>query len=61
MPACPIRSWSASTNDAPRPDTMQAKEMNEKLKKMMAERNAFDQRFHGCAEAPNLNKPPLNK
>ena len=61
MPACPVRSWSASTNDAPRPNTMQSKEMDAKFKQMMAERNALDQRIYPCAEAPLLNKPPVNK
>jgi hypothetical protein len=61
MPACPVRSWSASTNDTPRANTMQSKEMDAKFKTMMAERNALDQRINTCAEAPLLNKPSNNK
>ena len=46
MPACPYRSWSASDSDCKaRPDTIAAKEMDDKLKKMMADRNALDQKL----------------
>jgi len=46
MPACPYRSWSASDSDCKaRPDTIAAKEMDDKLKKMMATRDALDQKL----------------
>jgi len=46
MPACPYRSWSASDSDCKaRPDTIAAKEMDDKLKRMMADRDALDQRL----------------
>ena len=53
MPACPIRSWSVPTNDAPRPNTMASKEMEVKLKEMMAKRNALDQHVTANAEVKN--------
>jgi hypothetical protein len=46
MPACPYRSWSANdSNCKPKSDSVSTKEIDEKLKKLMADRNALDQRL----------------
>ena len=45
MPACPYRSWSTSdcNTNSRTENTAQKREMDEKLKKLLADRNALDQ------------------
>jgi len=45
MPACPYRSWSTSdcSSNSRTENTAQKKEIDEKLKKLLADRNALDQ------------------
>lgn len=58
MPACPYRSWSANdSNCKPKADSVSTKEMDEKLKKLMADRNALDQRL---TQVPVQPKKKLN-
>ena len=58
MPACPYRSWSANDSDCkPKNNTVASKEMDEKLKKLMADRNALDQRL---TDVPVVPKKKLN-
>lgn len=58
MPACPYRSWSANdSNCKPKTDSVSTKEMDEKLKKLMADRNALDQRL---TQVPVQPKKKLN-
>lgn len=53
MPACPYRSWSANdSNCKPKTDSVSTKEMDEKLKKLMADRNALDQRLTQVSVEP---------
>ena len=53
MPSCPYRSWSVpNCNNSPnRPDTIKEKEMDDKLKKMIADRNSLDQRINSFSVA----------
>jgi hypothetical protein len=56
MPACPHRGWAANdSNCTPKNSTTSSKEMDEKLKKLMADRNALDQRLTTPIEKINLN------
>jgi len=46
MPACPTRSWGAKDFDnRPKQDTGASKEMDEKLKQLIAKRDSLDQQF----------------
>lgn len=52
MPACPYRSWSANDFNCnkPRTDTAAAKEIDNKLKQLIASRDALDQRLMGVSQ-----------
>jgi hypothetical protein len=52
MPACPYRSWSANdfSCSKPRTDTAAAKEIDNKLKQLIASRDALDQRLIGVSQ-----------
>ena len=56
MPACPYRGWAANdSNCTPKNSSVSSKEMDEKLKKLMADRNALDQRLTQVSVQPKKN------
>ena len=60
MPACPYRSWAANDSDCKskeRGNTAASKEMDAKLKQLIAARDALDQRL---TEVPAQPKKKLN-
>ena len=54
-PRCTLNRWTTGTGSSYTPKTAEAKEMEDKLKKMMAERDKVDSMWQNQAP-PNTSK-----
>lgn len=56
MPACPTRTWRINDMNSSPKNTEQSKEMDDKFKKMMADRNALDAKISNNSNDSNGSK-----